>query len=208
MKNVLRSLLLILTFSLISCGGNDDNIKEPATLRVTVTQSLLNGGAKVNNATVLLYKSIEDLKSNKNKVAAGVTNEEGIVVFNSGLEYNTDYYLDVESGCISNYLSIALESTGDYVANITEGVGIVDFSVQADETNAVVIENATNNGYMVKLYDVEIGIIKANETITLDYIPTYWSIVSFIDTATGEELSSIDNDIKSVCGETKKYVIN
>lgn len=76
---------------------NIDHKALPTNLRITVIDHL---GNPTQGATVTLYKTEEDYKSNQNPVAAGVTDAKGRVTLKK-LE-PVIYFLDARKGDMNN----------------------------------------------------------------------------------------------------------
>ncbi|MFY0598893.1 MAG: Ig-like domain-containing protein [Cyclobacteriaceae bacterium] len=96
MKNkIIPSMLISAAILFISIKGYSQLFQ--TKLKVTVIDRL---GNFTENATVTLYTSLEDYRSNKNAAASGTTDEKGRVKF-KGLKPMT-YYIDARKDDLNN----------------------------------------------------------------------------------------------------------
>lgn len=64
-----------------------------------------NSPQRTPGAKVSLFHSAEDAVNNKNIIATGITNNEGVCTF-EGLKKDATYYVRVEKECLSNLESL------------------------------------------------------------------------------------------------------
>ena len=113
MKKVILTILAAMAIGVMGCKKDDDKTTSfPLTIyayyREATAKAVFGSNEttlKAPNITVTLYKSSDDLRQQKNQVASGVTNAEGVVNFDN-LEGGVYYVEASNDRCFSNISDI------------------------------------------------------------------------------------------------------
>lgn len=87
-----KSLLLCLIACIFFAGCEDDTVLPSPSLQLKLTEE--GTGNPCQKLTVLIYEDHDSWFNSINPVAVGLTNEEGVVIFNDLKE--TVYYFDIQ----------------------------------------------------------------------------------------------------------------
>ncbi|WP_233860869.1 hypothetical protein [Tenacibaculum piscium] len=203
MKNFLKLSVVAIGLMFASC----DDGGEPTVFDDTLTVHVLKYGTfdNVSGAKVLVYKSLQNLADEENLVTQGLTDEKGHFETSENIEKGVNYFIDIEKGCQNNYVDILTgEENGYKSKRNTDVAQLVVTSIK--ETGTVKLTNKNYFGVLVFLNDVAVGSIAIDEEFYLDHLPTHIvNGLKLVNTDTNEEISTFG--IKSVCGETKEYIL-
>lgn len=205
MKKLITTSLIAINLLFANCeSDNNDTLLTPKIKIEVVNHGLeIDGNKPVNNATVLVYGS---KNFEQTPIAKGITNQQGVIEFTKNIEFDKKYYVDVEKGCKNNYNTLVYGSEGDFTitAKNLEDIDLSKLKVSILETGKVILKNKSNNGYLIKILDKEIGTIAINETLTFENFPVKSSLYKLINLDNNEVLKL---ESLSICGDTKEYEI-
>ncbi|MFL0091400.1 hypothetical protein V3A08_07290 [Tenacibaculum maritimum] len=203
-----KILLLIglLPLLFVSCSSEEENNNVTPKLIVDVKYN----GDPLKNAFVKVFKSFSDLQNNVNAIGAITTNDGGIAIFESGIEANKNYYVDVEEvlGCKNNYISLSLGFEEEY----KKEVGVLSdelntIQINTDVTGELTLKNETANGYLIKILEKEVATLAAGEELNFNHFPVEKPFfVSVINVATNQEYPL--DDFKGNCSNDNTFIIN
>jgi Prealbumin-like fold domain len=205
MKNLYSKPLLLLAITCFSaCSKSNDNSKDANTqasasesphataLQLTITDTT---GNKIAGVTVELYANATDWGNKTNALKTGVTDENGIVKFDSLAPLN--YYWFASLDCRNN-------QTGTYstaqplIENLTTAV-----TTKLYEKGSIVFVNGSADPYSIYVNGILVGTQDGNTTDTIASIPTGNYTVRVLQ-KTGYSGAPIDETFTSsiTCGST------
>lgn len=170
MKKVILTILAVMAIGVMGCKKDDDKTTSfPLTIyayyREATAKAVFGSNEttlKAPNITVTLYKSSDDLRQQKNQVASGVTNAEGVVNFDN-LEGGVYYVEASNDRCFSNISDIEqYKNEIGYIKGVEKS-----FSINIDKISAIDVNNYLNKDVYVSIDNDPIKIlVKEGKTVS------------------------------------------
>ncbi|MDO4879647.1 MAG: hypothetical protein Q3983_00015 [Capnocytophaga sp.] len=187
MKKIFYSLLVAGAI-VAGCSKDDNNseLQKKSLLEIQTnysfgTSKILFNSDKAELATginVSLYKTEEDLKNKKNKVASGITNQEGKVTFDNILDEGEYYVEATHENCISNIIEIEEGKAKIKVRKYIEGLTDTH-SVRVDKLSYVNINNNLGESIYIQFdYESKKEFLIDGTTYKKEFVPSILSDAS------------------------------